>query len=93
MQHHTRRFSDLKCPSLNLFTNSNGSNTCFCPLCKTLRQEIFCHKIALKRGYRFDHNNWYAKNMERPFFPTEIQTRRELAGFGFSKSINLLHSY
>ena len=39
-------------------------------------------KIALKRGFRFDHDNWYVNNIERPFFPTEIKARRELARFG-----------
>ena len=45
-------------------------------------KEIFCHKIALKRGFRFDHNNWYVNNMERTFFPLEIEARRELARIG-----------
>ena len=44
--------------------------------------ESFCYKIALKRGFRFDHDNWYVNNMERPFFPTEIEARRELARVG-----------
>ena len=35
--------------------------------------ESFCHKISLKRGFRFDHNNWYVNNMEKPLFPTEIE--------------------
>ena len=46
-------------------------------------KESFCHKIALKRGFRFDHDNWYVNNMERPFFPTKIAARRELARVGF----------
>ena len=45
-------------------------------------KESFCHKIALKRGFRFDHDNWYVNNMERPLFPTEIEARRELARIG-----------
>ena len=45
-------------------------------------KESFCHKIVLKRGFRFDHDNWYVNNMERPFFPTEIEARRELARVG-----------
>ena len=45
-------------------------------------KERFCHKVALKRGFRFDHDNWYVNNMERPFFPTEIQIRREIARVG-----------
>ena len=45
-------------------------------------KESFCHKIALKRGFRFDHDNWYVNNIERPFFPAEIEARRELAGVG-----------
>ena len=38
-----------------------------------------CHKISLQIGFRFDHDNWYVNNMERPFFSTEIEARRELA--------------
>ena len=45
-------------------------------------KESLCHKIALKRGFRFDHDNWYVNNLERPFFPTEIEARRELARVG-----------
>ena len=45
-------------------------------------KESFCHKISLKRGFRFDHDNWYVNNMERSFFPTEIEARRELARIG-----------
>ena len=41
-------------------------------------KESFCHKIAIKRGFRFDHDNWYVNNMERSFFPREIEARREL---------------
>ena len=33
-------------------------------------KENFCHKIALKRGFRFDHDHWCVNNMERTFFPT-----------------------
>ena len=42
-------------------------------------KESFCHKMALQRGFRFDHDNWYINNMQRPFFPTEKEARRELA--------------
>ena len=35
-------------------------------------KESFCHKIGLKNGYRFDHDNWYVNNMERLFIPTEV---------------------
>ena len=49
---------------------------------KLCGKENFCHKIALRRGFRFDHDNWYVNNMERPFFPTEIEARRELARVG-----------
>ena len=45
-------------------------------------KESFCHKTSLKRGFRFDHDSWYVNNMERPFFPTEIEARRELARVG-----------
>ena len=45
-------------------------------------KESFCHKIALKRGFRFDHDNWYVNKMERPFFPTEIEACREFARVG-----------
>ena len=45
-------------------------------------KESFCHKISLKRGFRFDHDNWYGNIMERPFFPTQSEARRELAGVG-----------
>ena len=42
---------------------------------KVSDKESFCHK----RCFRFDHYNWYVNNMERTFFPTEIEARRELA--------------
>ena len=45
-------------------------------------KESFCHKISLKLVYRFDHDNWYVNNMERLFFPAEIEARRELARIG-----------
>ena len=45
-------------------------------------KESFCHKISLKRGFWFDHNNWYVNNMERTFLPTEIEARREFSGVG-----------
>ena len=45
-------------------------------------KESFCHKISHKRGFRYDHDNWYVNNMKRPFFPTEIEARRELARVG-----------
>ena len=48
----------------------------------------FSHKIALKRGFRFDHDKWYVKNIERPFFPTEIEDRKKLARVGL---ISKLH--
>ena len=51
-------------------------------LAKLSDKESFCHKIALKRGFRFDHNNRYVNIMERPFFPREIEARRELARVG-----------
>ena len=41
-------------------------------------KESFC----LKRGFRFDHDNWYVNSLERPFFPTEIEALRELARVG-----------
>ena len=44
---------------------------------KLCDKESFCHKIALKKGFRFDHDNWYVNNMERLFFPTEIEARIE----------------
>ena len=49
---------------------------------KLSNKESFCHKIGLKRGFRFDHDNWYVNNMERPFFPREIEALRELARVG-----------
>ena len=45
-------------------------------------KESVCHKSSLKRSFRFDHNNWYVNNMERLFFTTEIEARRELAHVG-----------
>ena len=45
-------------------------------------KESFCLKISLNRSCRFDHDNWYVKNIERPFFPTEIEARREIARVG-----------
>ena len=45
-------------------------------------KESFCHKISLKRSFWFNHDNWYVNNMERPFFPTDIEARRELARVG-----------
>ena len=45
-------------------------------------KESFCRKIALKRGFRFDHVKWYINNMKRPFFATEIEARREVARVG-----------
>ena len=45
-------------------------------------KESFRQKIALKRGFRFDHDNWYVNNMERPFFRTEIEAHRELVRVG-----------
>ena len=42
-------------------------------------KEIFCHNIALKIGFWFDHDNCYVNNFERPFFPREIEACRELA--------------
>ena len=47
-------------------------------------KERLCHKISLKRGFRFDHDNWYVNNKERLFFPTEIEARRELAHVGLT---------
>ena len=40
------------------------------------------HKITLKRGFRFDHDNSHVNNMERTFFPTKIEARREIARVG-----------
>ena len=45
-------------------------------------KECFCPKKVLKRGFRFDHDNWSVNTMERPFFPTEFQARRVLARDG-----------
>ena len=45
-------------------------------------QESFCHKKLLKRGFQFDRDNLYFNNMEKTFFPTEIEARRELARLG-----------
>ena len=45
-------------------------------------KESFSHKGSLKRGFRFDQDNWYVNNMERHFFPTEIEALRELARVG-----------
>ena len=46
-------------------------------------KENFCHKISLKRGFVFDHDNWYIKKMERRFFPTKIEAHTELARVAF----------
>ena len=51
-------------------------------------KESFCHKIALKRGFRFNHDNWHVKKMERPFLPTEIEARRELSRVDFISKHN-----
>ena len=45
-------------------------------------KERFCLKILLNRGFSFDHYNWYVNNMKRPFFPTEIEARSQLARVG-----------
>ena len=45
-------------------------------------KENVCHKTALNRGFRFDHDNRYVNNMEKLFFPTEIEARREIARVG-----------
>ena len=72
--------SNIPCPSANLFSNSNTSSTSLCYSRLTQRQRKLCHKIANKRGFRFDHDNWYVNN--GPFFPIEINARRELARIG-----------
>ena len=36
-------------------------------------KESFCHKISLKRGFRYGHDNWYFNNLKKPFFPTEAR--------------------
>ena len=58
-------------------------------LAKLSDKECFCHKISLKRGFRFDHDNWYVNNLERLFFPSEIEAHRELARVG----LNSKHHY
>ena len=45
-------------------------------------KESFCPKLVLKRGFRFDHDNWYVNKMERTLFPIEIEARRELGRVG-----------
>ena len=47
-------------------------------------KESFCHKLSLKRGFKFDQDNWYVNNMEKFFFPTEIEARREFARIGLT---------
>ena len=42
-------------------------------------KENVCHQIALKRGFRLDHDNWYVNKMERPFFPTKNGACRDFA--------------
>ena len=42
-----------------------------------------CHKISLKTGYRFDHDNWHVNNTEIIFLPTDIESSREPARIGF----------
>ena len=49
---------------------------------KLSAKERFDKKIALNRGFRFDHDNWQVNRMERIFFPTDIEARRELARVG-----------
>ena len=49
---------------------------------KLCDKENSCRKIALKRCFRFDHDNWYVNKKERPFFPTEKEARKELARVG-----------
>ena len=39
----------------------------------------FFATISLKRGYKFDQDNLYVKDMERPFVPTKIEAPREVA--------------
>ena len=48
-------------------------------------EENFRHNISHKRGFRFDPDKCFVNNMERPFFPTEIEARRELARPGLIK--------
>ena len=36
-------------------------------------KKSFCHQIALKTVFQFDHDNWYVINMERPFFPKKLK--------------------
>ena len=57
----------------------------YAPMLYTLNlatRKVFSHKIALKRGFRFDHDNWYINNIERPFFLRKIEARREPARIG-----------
>ena len=41
-----------------------------------------------KSHFSFDHNNWYVNSMESPFFPTEIEARREHARIGLINKLN-----
>ena len=49
-------------------------------------KESFFHKISLKRGFRFDHDDSYVNNMERTLFSTEVEAGRELARLGLLKT-------
>ena len=42
-------------------------------------KENFGRKISLNRGFRFNQDNWNVNSLERPFFPTDIEARWQLA--------------
>ena len=42
--------------------------------------EKFCDKISLKKGYRFDHDNWYINNTEIQEFQQELKHIENLQG-------------
>ena len=81
MYNQARRFSNPSHSSIFLQNRTLQVRTCAIHA-KLSDKESFCHKIALKRGSRFDHDNWYVNNLEKPFFPTELEARRELARVG-----------
>ena len=82
METQTSRFSNTPRPKTIFSQIRTLQERAYAIHAKLSDKESFCHKISLKRGFRFDHDNWHVNNMERPFFPTEIEARRELARVG-----------
>ena len=76
----TFKYSPLKYKNFHKFEHFKYAPTPY--ILNLATKKTFVTKLHLKEASGLITINWYVNNMERPFFPTEIEACKELARLG-----------